>query len=89
MKKLLICALLVLALGTSALAETESGISVTPLDNGTFVIVQPINGGSVVELMAVRDGKLMLLDAYRYTRKSELGGEYSIEYQHVKKIEEK
>jgi hypothetical protein len=89
MKRFVICVLLVLALGASAMADTEGAISVTPLDNGTFIIVQPINGGSVVELMAVRDGKLVLLDSYRYTRKSELGGEFSVEYQHVKKIEEK
>jgi len=89
MKRIGIGILLVLVLAVSASAEITQDVSVTALEGGAFLIVQPIDGGSVVELMEVRDGKLVLLDSFRYVRKSELGGDFSIEYQHVKKIQEK
>jgi hypothetical protein len=88
MKKLFISVLLVLVYSALALAATED-VSVTALEEGTVLVVQSIDGGSVMELMEVRDGKLVLVDSLRYVRKSELGGEYVIEFQHVKKITEK
>ncbi len=87
-KHLIFIGLFFFLFAASASAEVNEAV-VTALDGDKFIIVHSIDGGNIVELFEIKNGKVQILDSYRYTRKSEIGGGYSIEFERVQRIREK